>query len=122
MKLDKILSIIVFVVMLLTIVTNIAYAFDPNPASISITAGSGASGIQNMGGKIIGTIQIAGSVIAVAILVVLGIKYMMGSTEEKAEYKKTLMPYIVGAVLIFAAANVASVVYNAANELTADVA
>ena len=58
-----------------------------------------------------------GSVVAVLILVVLGIKYMMGSTEEKAEYKKTLIPYIVGAALIFAASNIASMVYNSVKVL-----
>lgn len=37
---------------------------------------------------------------------------MMGSAEEKAEYKKTMMPYLVGALLIFAAVTIANMVYN----------
>ena len=37
---------------------------------------------------------------------------MMGSAEEKAEYKKTMMPYIVGAALIFAASALAQVIYQ----------
>lgn len=37
---------------------------------------------------------------------------MMGSPEEKAEYKKTMMPYVVGAVFIFAASQIAGVVYG----------
>lgn len=37
---------------------------------------------------------------------------MMGSAEEKAEYKKTLMPYVIGAALVFAASAIATVVYN----------
>ena len=45
-------------------------------------------------------------------LIVLGIKYMMGSAEERAEYKKTLFPYFIGAVLIFAAVNLAQVIYS----------
>lgn len=111
MKLSKVLSVIALSVMILAVATNFVYAIDP--ASISITQGSGSSDITTLGGKIIGTIQVVGSVVAVAILVVLGIKYMMGSAEEKAEYKKTLIPYIVGAILIFAAANIASMVYKA---------
>lgn len=111
MKLSKILSIIALSVMILAIATNFVYAVDPG--SITITTGTGASDITELGGKIIGMIQVVGSVIAVVILVVLGIKYMMGSAEEKAEYKKTLIPYLLGAVLIFAAANIASMVYKA---------
>ena len=42
---------------------------------------------------------------------------MMGSAEEKAEYKKTLLPYVIGAVLIFAASTIAGVVFNFASSL-----
>ena len=110
MKLSKVLSIVVLTVMLLAIAGNFALAIDPSTIKIDT---SNSAKITSLGGKIIGAIQIVGSVIAVAILVVLGIKYMMGSTEEKAEYKKTLIPYIVGAILIFAASNIASMVYKA---------
>ena len=30
---------------------------------------------------------------------------MMGSVEEKAEYKKTMMPYIIGAFMLFGITN-----------------
>ena len=63
-------------------------------------------------GKIIGFLQWAGVIAGVVIIAIFGIKYMMGSLEEKAEYKKTMMPYIVGAALIFAASALATVVYN----------
>ncbi len=48
-----------------------------------------------MVGKIIGVVQTVGSLMSIICLIVLGIKYMMGSVEEKAEYKKTLMPYFI---------------------------
>ena len=75
-------------------------------------------GIQNIGNEIIRILTTAGVVISVVILIVLGIKYMMGSAEEKAEYKKTLMPYVIGAGLVFAASAVATVVYNFASNVT----
>ena len=40
---------------------------------------------------------------------------MIGSAEEKAEYKKTMIPYLVGAILIFASTTIVNVVYNMAN-------
>ena len=42
---------------------------------------------------------------------------MMGSVEEKATYKKTLLPFIIGAAFIFAASTIANIVYNVAINL-----
>lgn len=74
---------------------------------------SGADGMSNIVGRILGFVQIIGSAVAVIMIVVLGIKYMVGSAEEKAEYKKTMVPYVVGAVCIFGASTIANAVYNA---------
>lgn len=60
----------------------------------------------------IGFFQMLGSVISVICLTVMGIKYMMGSVEEKAEYKKTLLPYMIGAFMVFATVNLLQVVYK----------
>lgn len=42
---------------------------------------------------------------------------MTGSVEERAEYKKTLMPYIIGAALVFAASTIAGAIYGFAINL-----
>lgn len=75
------------------------------------------SGVANLGGQIVGIIQVVGIVVAVVILLVLGIKYMTGSAQEKAEYKKTMIPYIIGAILIFAASTVVNVIFNLATSI-----
>ena len=36
----------------------------------------------------------------------------MGSAEEKADYKKSLMPYVVGAALVFTASVFAQAIYE----------
>lgn len=73
--------------------------------------------IQNLGNSIIAVVRVVGVVIAVVILLILGIKYMMGSAEEKADYKKSMIPYIVGAVLIFASTAIVGVIYDMASSL-----
>lgn len=45
---------------------------------------------------------IAGVVIAVGVSAILGIKFIMGSAEEKAEIQKDLVPFIIGCVAMFA--------------------
>ena len=64
------------------------------------------SKVTSKANPIIGTIKIVGIVIAVITLVVLGVKYMTGSIEEKAEYKKTMIPYLVGIVLLLGASGI----------------
>ncbi len=68
--------------------------------------------IKTIGNQIITIVSTIGSIASVIVLVVLGLKYMMGSAEEKAEYKKTLLPYVIGAALVFAASTIAGVIYN----------
>ena len=74
------------------------------------TATSASGSVVNIGNQIIGIITTVGVVVAVIVLLVLGIKYMMGSASEKAEYKKTMIPYLVGAILIFGASAITKVV------------
>lgn len=121
----KIISILLIALMMIAIVTPVFAEGETEkqnvtfrPSEVTPQAGTNeANKIKDVGNSITGIIRIVGTVIAVAILIVLGIKYMMGSAEEKAEYKKTLFPYIVGAVLIFAASNLADVVYTWASNI-----
>lgn len=69
---------------------------------------------SDMVGVILGVVQVIGSLIAVIWLIILGVKYMMGSVEERADYKKTLIPYILGALMIFGISNLLNIVYNIA--------
>ncbi len=69
---------------------------------------------SDMVGVILGVVQTIGSLLAVVCLIVLGVKYMMGSIEEKAEYKKTLMPYLLGAIMVFGISNLLKIVYEIA--------
>lgn len=46
---------------------------------------------------------ILGTIIAVIVGAVLGIQFIMGSVEQKAKVKDSLIPFIVGCVVIFGA-------------------
>ena len=56
--------------------------------------------VSNKFGPIIGTLKVIGVVLSAIGIVILGIKFMLGSTSERAEYKKALIPYIVGVFMI----------------------
>lgn len=76
---------------------------------------SEAGSIEKAGNVIVTLIATVGSLLSVIMLVILGIRYMGASVEEKAIYKKTLTPYAIGAVLVFAASTIASIAYDLVN-------
>lgn len=113
-KVQKILSVLLVVMVILSIATTV-FAEDGlgmSPSDITPTKTAGGNTIKDVGQQVVGILQTVGIVLSVIVLIVLGIKYMMGSTEEKSEYKKTFIPYIVGAALIFAASIFATAIYD----------
>ena len=112
----KTLRIITIISTVLVVITMCTASFGFGITDLTADQ-QGTEGIQNIGKRVMGILQAVGIVIAVVVLMVLGIKYMMGSSEEKAEYKKTMIPYVIGAVLIFGATTIANAVYNFANGL-----
>lgn len=111
-KTMKIVSTLLLVAMLCMIGTQVlATGGYIDPGQLTGTEPSGTD-IQGVGNTIIGIIQAVGSIIAVIVLLILGIKYMMGSAEEKAEYKKTMLPYLIGAVILLLASNIVGAIFN----------
>lgn len=109
----KILSILFVIINVIALSTSVFAAVNPNAYT-----GNGSvntDSIGNFGNNIIKIVSTVASIASVIVLIVLGIKYMMGSAEEKAEYKKTLLPYIIGAVMVFAATSIATVIFNFAS-------
>ena len=82
-------------------------------AGSSGTSSSFTSKVNN----VVGVFRLVGSIVSVIVLVALGIKYMFGSVEERAEYKETMKPYIIGAVLVFGISNVTSILYDIGSEI-----
>ena len=66
---------------------------------------------------IIGVITTIGIIASVITLIILGIKYMVGSIEEKAEYKKSMIPYLIGAFFVFSVSTVVTFIMNMSNNL-----
>lgn len=117
MKILSIMLVAIMVVMMLSTVVSATNVFNPSDVADNLSD-DGLQGISVLGGKIVSAVTMVASIVSVLVLVILGIKYMMGSAEEKAEYKKTLIPYFVGAILVFAASAIAGAVYTFAGTIT----
>ena len=110
-KTEKFIFSIIISFILITTFSTIVLA--GQPSSIDGEGGGIAvTTVTEPAKKIVGIIQLIGVVASVIVLILIGIKYMMGSVEEKAEYKKSLMPYIIGCALVFAASVFAQILYD----------
>lgn len=121
MRKSKIVITLIFIVFFLIYLSlNFnTYAFDASEwdpiTGVSI---KGGQVISDIGGIIIGSIKVVGSAISIITILIIGIKYMMGSLEEKADYKKTMGPYIIGAIMVFGISNVVDILYQLGSTIT----
>ena len=115
-KAYKILSICLMVLMLAPICTSVFATISiDNVMQQSKDINSDAqNAMSKFGGTIIGYVTNAAMVISVVMIAILGVKYMMGSAEDKSEYKKSLIPLLVGAVCVFGAATIAKIIVGLA--------
>lgn len=65
-----------------------------------------------MAKKIYNAILIVGVVVSVIACMFLGMKYMVGSVEEKAEYKKTIIPMMIGMLILLGIGTFVSIIFN----------
>lgn len=115
----KLVSIILLAIIFLIPAQTLSEASDIDistdliPDKGTIESASTTSEFNDIGKAILGAIQTIGIVISVIVIVVFGIKYMIGSVEERAEYKKTMWPYILGVILLASATTIPNIIYNA---------
>lgn len=103
--------IIVLTICLFAIILNMSSIYAFTVSDLTGTTFSNSE-IKGVGNSLITIITTIGTVVSVIVLIILGLKYMLGSVEEKATYKKTLLPYVIGAGLVFAASAIAGVIYS----------
>lgn len=66
-------------------------------------------------GNILGIVSVVGILVSVGTLSVIGIKFMVASVEQKAQYKQALLPWLIGAILLFSLTTLPIIIYNMTN-------
>lgn len=111
----KIVSIMMMAIMMIMVATPV-FAGTVNPSttldSVKATTPTDTQNVLDLVNKILGFLQWAAIIGGVLIITILGIKYMMGSLEEKADYKKSMIPLIVGIVVIMGATTIANILFK----------
>lgn len=113
-KLFKIILIIATLILLFCNSKVYAVNHDPttNPDFWKPEDIGSESELVEKAGAILGLVNTIGVICSVIALLIIGFKYMIGSVEEKAEYKQAMMPYIIGSVLVFATTTLPNVIFN----------
>ena len=107
----KIMTIVILTIISLLLITSNVLAAGLN-AVITPKESNAATNVTNIAGQVLNIVQIVGVAVATIMLTVLGIKYVSASPNEKAEYKKGMTIYVIGAVLLFGASMLIGVIRN----------
>lgn len=111
----KILSALLVVIMLVSAV-NVVFAAEVKPSQVSPKYdGQDTAKLTSLAGSILGWVRNIAAVISVVLIAILGVKFMIGSTEERAEYKKSFLPLIIGIVVVLSATVLADWIWGIAN-------
>lgn len=98
-NMKKIASVLLTLAMLATMASSVLASY---PVPITTGTAPWEGGVS----KILGAIQWIGYAFALGMLIYIGIKYTMSAANEKADLKKGLINFVIGAALIAGAATI----------------
>lgn len=127
----RIIGIILFSIFILCLFTTNTLAHDvkdgaggSSSKSVDVTStinpddwnpsgtGKESEDLNKMVGKILGTIRNAGIIISVIALMVIGLKTMFGSLEEKSHYKELLPTFVIGVFIFLSCTTIPDMIYR----------
>ena len=125
----KILKITIILIMTISMLGQLDYTYatkeaqpdvpeptitseDPNYWKPSQKKNATDNAMFEKAGIIVGVIRGIGIIVSVVALMIIGIKSMALSAEEKSIYKEALPRYILGAILVFAMTTIPSIIYT----------
>ena len=108
----KIVAVLLIAICVISLTNNV-HAELLDPKNIQPDANVESGDALKLAQKAAGWIRNISVIAAVIIIMIIGVKYILGSVEEKAEYKKTFMPLIIGIILVVAATTIATFIFKA---------
>lgn len=119
-KTIKIISALLIAVLLISIMSQTCFASSTYTEIINTVDQEGTGKVtgivdlQTRAGNVVKALRNISAIVAIIVITILGIKYMIGSTEERAEYKKSFIPLIVGIIVVVAASSIATALFSVA--------
>ncbi len=99
----KLITVLCIIILTISCFANYAYA-DNITESMKNTwnqQNGSTDTMKAMAGKVLYIVQLVGYAVLLVYCSILGMKYMYSSTDDKAKIKEKLMPYVIGAIILF---------------------
>ena len=103
MNLKKKGAVVMSTIMCFLMATSVVFANVPKPEDVDQF---------DQVGRILGLIRWVGIAVGVAMVMYVGIKYLTSGAGKKAEAKETMVPVLIGAVLLMLAPSIIEWIYN----------
>ena len=120
-KIALALIILIATIMFVLIPTFAKATINPNDYKPGNIANNDLQPMTNIVNPIIGVLRYGGIGISIIVLMILGIKYMVGSVSEKAEYKKTMIVYIIGVALLVSTTQLLAIIIKTVNGFSSNI-
>lgn len=122
---SSIKKILVIALVALVAMSAFKYSYGTQTPSALITAmdtdttTAAKSRVDKVMQSIVVIARIVGVCVALAMLIVIGMKYMTAAPSEKADIKKSAVVYVVGALLLFGVVGVLGILSDFSKVITA---
>ena len=120
-KTKKIIIALIMMIMVIAMITEpykvYATTINVNAYKPNIEGVDSTNRATTIANSITNILAVIGTVLSVVMLMVIGIKYMIGTVQEKADYKKTMGPYLVGAVMVFSITQILKIIASMVSEV-----
>lgn len=93
-----------------TIETGIEKNIEYKSSLSDIYSNVGGTKVNDVGGKIIGVVQLICYAAAFIILLIKGVQFMIAAPEAKADIKKSSIHYAIGALILFMTGTIVKIV------------
>lgn len=125
MKIKGFIKIALMVLIVIMIFSSIAYADNDNFSFSEINNQTAGEDIKNpvkkAVGAVMGAVRIIATGVAIVMISVVAMKYLMAAPGDRADMKKASIQYVVGAVLVFGAANILTILVNAFTNMVPEI-
>lgn len=112
-----VLRIVPIMLVLMLVLTTKVFGANPiNSDLTGIDSTQKINAVTDATYKMWGTVVVILQIAAIGAIIFAGVRYMFASADTKADIKKQMVILVVGAVLVFGATTVASIIQTATQE------
>ena len=114
----KFMIVLILLICIITIISSVnAFAGSIETFNEDKELGEVQNAIDKMGSTAITIIRIASVAIAIVMLLVIGMRYMVSAPGDRADIKKHLIAYVVGAFILFGVNGILTIILKFSEQI-----